>query len=100
MRWQSPSDRVKMIVCSPVIIPAVIVMVPPCLAMAGLAWLGEQWNKRQRVKGWHSWFAWRPVYIDHFWHHDDLPSEWVWLDRVGRCMIHDSWSYRLVGEQS
>lgn len=74
MKWRAPSDRTQMILLSPVIIPATIILVPMVVTL--VAWQ-KLYGLIAPSQDWHSWFAWRPV--KHF-----NDEDWMWLERVER----------------
>jgi len=98
MRWKPPSERVQMILLSPILIPVTLAALPIIAVMAGPAWLIDRysaWRRTQyRANPIRRWFAWRPVKFDGFW--DGVPSQWLWLETV-EARWRGDWKYRPLG---
>lgn len=88
MRWKSPSDRVQMVLFSPVILPAAALMF---LLVVPSIWITDKWHSYLTAKSWRLWFAWRPIYIDRPW--ENIPARWVWLEVIER-RFWGGWEYR------
>lgn len=96
MKWKAPSERVQFIIAAPIAVPVALAAAVVLLPVAGLIWLEEQWAKRQRAKGRHVWYAWRPVKFDAFWY-NDMDSCWFWLEPVDRRWSRGRWEYLPLG---
>lgn len=92
MRWQPPSERVQFALASPLVIPAAVFLAAVILPLVPLFIASDWWTRRQIAKGWHRWFAWRPVRFDGFWY--DMPSQWMWLETVERRRNFANWERR------
>jgi len=95
MKWKAPSDRAAFWLLSPILIPIAVCAVPVFLPLAGLTWLERKWANYQAAKGWHEWFAWRPVKFNSW---SDRNGEWVWLERIKR-RHHGGWEYWPIDEE-
>lgn len=99
MRWRPPSERVQMILLSPVFVPIAVAALPVIAVMVAMMWPIEkygQWRRAQyRANPKRTWFAWRPVRFSGFW--EDVPDQWLWLETVqARWRGHD-WEYSPLG---
>lgn len=99
MRWQPPSERVQMILLAPILIPVMLAAIPALVVCAGPVWIVDrisQWRRAQwSVTPKRQWFAWRPVKFSGFW--EDVPDQWLWLERVDAIWKHNEWAYRPLG---
>ena len=95
MRWRSPSDRAQFWLLSPILIPALVPLVIGLLPVAGVEWLRGKWKERQASKGWHEWYAWRPVKFNTW---SERNRQWVWLERIKR-RHHGGWEYWPLDEE-
>ncbi|ASK88499.1 hypothetical protein SPHFLASMR4Y_01752 [Sphingorhabdus sp. SMR4y] len=89
-----------MILLSPVLIPCAAAMLVAVATLGPFVWLTYRANEiyeiRQKRKGLHKWFAWRPVRLKGFWF--DRKDSFVWLETVER-EYQLGWVYRFVGEK-
>lgn len=94
MQWKNPTvpDWLAASIGYPVAAIGLVVFSPLLLTL----WVDDVWSRRQRAKGRHVWFAWRPVYFDGFWY-EDQPSRWFWLERIERRRDHRGWQYWPLG---
>lgn len=90
MRWQAPTERTQQKLMLPILILLAIGSLPFVLFVR----LHERWFQRQRRKGWHGWFAWRPVRLGPY-----RSDPWAWFERVDRCAadIRNEFVYRVPG---
>lgn len=96
MKWCGPSERVKFVLISPVVVPIAIIAAPVFLAVAGGIWLEEKLTKPFRpTREWSTWYAWRPVCIND-WVCDD-EKRWVWLETIERRGERHWTEYRTIG---
>jgi hypothetical protein len=83
MRWKNPSTKVQNILIAPLAAPIAICALPVLLVMVAIAWPVQRYCEWSQARGWHRWFAWRPVYCGDWWD-EDRPRKWVWLETVSR----------------
>lgn len=96
MRWRPPSERVQLCLVAPIAIPVGVMLAVWLSPLIAWAFIEAKLRKRQRGRGRHIWFAWHPVKFDAFWH-NDVESQWFWLERVERRRNSDRWQYWPVG---
>lgn len=87
MRWQTPSERTQLILMSPIILPIAAAGIVLFVVGSPLWWPLHKYYQHLDAKGWHPWFAWRPVYYDGFM--AGQPSKWIWLETVERCVPYN-----------
>ena len=95
MKWKAPSDKATFWLLSPVLIPIAAASAPFFLTMIGLVWIDRKWANYQSSKGWHEWYAWRPVKFNSW---SGRNGEWVWLERIKR-RHHGGWEYWPIDEE-
>lgn len=97
MKWNPPSERVMLVLLSPLIVPATAFLFIGLLPILAVSWLQDRFDHNRGQ--WRQWFAWRPVYCDGFWY--DQRSKWVWLETIERRGFWlDNSEYRLKGWSS
>lgn len=89
MKIRPLSDRAQFWLLSPIVIPLgtiAFVTMYPCFKLA-------EWNNdRLERRGYHNWFAWRPV--RHF-----NGTHYMWLETVQRRRGGSHWFYRGKDQQ-
>ena len=95
MRWKPPSERAKFIMALPAIVIGVPVLLIALAPMIAFEWVRRQWQRRQAADPRRAWLAWRPVRFDGFW--EDVPSQWLWLERVQCRWERGEWQYYPLG---
>jgi hypothetical protein len=86
----------QMILLSPIIVPIAIVALPLVVLPLVVTDKLEQWRRaRNRAQPKRLWFAWRPVRFSGFW--DDVPDQWLWLEKVDAIWRRGEWEYRPLG---
>jgi hypothetical protein len=99
MKWRDPSERVKFMLVSPVVVPIIIVAAPALLVAVGCAWLQEKLTKPFRpTTEWAPWYAWRPICINDWFCADE--KRWVWLEAIERRGHHNWTEYRTIGRDT
>lgn len=90
MKWRAPTERTQQKLLLPILIPMGIAAIFFALFVRA----HEAWIARLRRKGWHRWFAWRPVRLGP--HRSDA---WVWLETIERHAreYHQGFAYRPRG---
>ena len=99
MRFKPLSERAQMIILAPIVFPLAALAVPFVLPMAAIAWCLNKFaswkGARNSLAPRRQWFAWRPVKFDGFW--EDVPTQWLWLERVEALWTRKEWQYRPLG---
>lgn len=84
MRIKPLSERAIFWIQFPFIAPIVFIATVWFLPLVPFIWLVEkffEWNnERKRAKGWHLWFAWRPVSSRGFYY--DRDDMYAWLETI------------------
>lgn len=96
MKWQPPKERTVNMLVAPLAILAAIAAAVVILPCVPIWWALDKYERRLFDKGWHRWFAWRPVKTGE-WHEGD--RRWVWLEKVERCACtypHRKTVYRVI----
>lgn len=90
MKWRAPTERTQLKLMLPILIPMGIA----AMGFALFVRVHEAWIARQRRKGWHRWFAWRPVRVGPY-----RSDPWVWLETIERqaTAYQQGFAYRLPG---
>jgi hypothetical protein len=83
----------------PIIAPLAVIAIAMFLLAAPILWpiskLRDLIGERRKAKGWHRWFAWRPVKLPGFYF--DRDDSFVWLETIDRKWL-GGWSYRFPDE--
>lgn len=95
MKWHSPTERTQLFLVSPIIVPVVAIAAIIFSPFIPVVWARRCWMRRQARKGWHAWFAWRPVKLGQY-----RDGRWVWGEAIERKVreYRRSYEYRLPGE--
>lgn len=95
MKWHPPTERTQLFLVSPIIVPLVAIAAIIFSPFIPLIWARVLWMRRQSRKGWHAWFAWRPVKLGVY-----RDGRWVWGETIERKVreYRRSYEYRLPGE--
>lgn len=50
-----------------------------------------QWvSRRDRLREWHQWFAWRPVRVVSHWKAEESAPRMAWLETLWRRRVYDT----------
>lgn len=96
MKWRAPSERTQFWLAAPIVVPVALLCAIWLSPIALVFWIDGKWRARQRAKGWHVWFAWRPVKTGPWWQR----GGWVWLEMIERTLDRDGYEYRLPGAEA
>lgn len=90
MKWHAPTERTQL----KLMLPILIVMGIVAMIFTAFVRLDEARVARQRRKGWHRWFAWRPVRLGAY-----RSDPWVWFEAIERHAreYRQPFAYRLRG---
>lgn len=96
MKWRAPSDRMQFLLLSPIIVPLAVLCAIWVAPVGLVVWLDRRRRSRLYAKGWHVWFAWRPVKTGPWWDR----GGWVWLEMIERQVGGEENEYRLPGAEA
>jgi hypothetical protein len=82
------------LLAAPIVVPVGLILAIWFAPLALVMWLDGQRRARLRAKGWHVWFAWRPVKTGPWWDR----GGWVWLEMIERNVSREN-EYRLPGAE-
>lgn len=96
MKWRAPSERTQLWLAAPIVVPVALLCAVWFAPLALVMWLDHRRLARVRAKGWHLWFAYRPVKVGPWWNR----GGWVWLEMIERKIGGEDSEYRLPGAEA
>lgn len=89
MQWKAPSEKTQMVMLSPIIFPCAALMLVAIVVLSPVWFPLHLYRKWLDRKGWHNWFAWRPIFDDGDFF-TGREARWIWLETVERWVPKNS----------